>query len=122
LFWRALADSQRWEAAALGFSLIPVLSQPANYYFSFTLAAALLASRRPRIGVWLIAASALWIVVGLLFYREPVSYVWASWIALGLSAGVLFEMGRPACEEPGLGAAGVSVAVQRDASRRAISA
>jgi hypothetical protein len=95
LFWRTLAYCQRWEAAALSFSLIPVLSQPTNYYFSFSLAAALLASRRPRIAVWLIAASLLWIVVGLIWYREPVSYVWASCIALGLSACVLLEMGRP---------------------------
>ena len=47
---------QSWEAIAMGAFLIPVLTMPASYYFGFALAAAPLATRRPRIGSALLVA------------------------------------------------------------------
>jgi hypothetical protein len=94
LYWRALRFCAPWEAALLAFALIPVLSQPTNYYYSFVLAGVLLAERRPRIGLWVVLASGLWAVGGLLLYREASSYVLASAVALALSTLVLLEMQR----------------------------
>jgi len=60
LFLRAAAvdpgSLQGWEAIAMGAFLIPVLTMPASYYFGFMLAAAPLATRRPRIGSALLVA------------------------------------------------------------------
>ncbi len=95
LYWRALRFCAPWEAALLAFALIPVLSQPTNYYYAFVLCGVLLAERRPRIGLWVVVASAAWAVGGLLLYREVLSYLLASGVALALSAVVLLEMQRP---------------------------
>jgi hypothetical protein len=95
-FWRALAHAEDWEAAALGATLVPLLTDPTNYYFSFVLAALFLALRRPRIGVVLFLACIAWSVNGLVFYRQPVEFVGASLIALALSFAILQEMTRPA--------------------------
>ncbi|MEO1935619.1 MAG: hypothetical protein ABGX04_12650, partial [Myxococcales bacterium] len=57
LFWRALRNTEDWEAAALGACLIPILTAPTNYYYSFFIPVALLASRRPTIGLVLLGAA-----------------------------------------------------------------
>ncbi|MCZ6463039.1 MAG: hypothetical protein O7A09_01790 [Proteobacteria bacterium] len=96
LLGRALARAQPWEGAALGFTLVPVLTQPTNYYYTFVLAAALLATRRPRIALFLLGASVAWSANGLVFYREQAGFVGASLIALVFCAALLWEMQRPA--------------------------
>jgi hypothetical protein len=94
-FWRALAHAEDWEAAALGATLVPLLTDPTNYYFSFVLAALFLALRRPRIGVVLFLACIAWSLNGLVLYRQDVEFVGASLIALALSFAILVEMTRP---------------------------
>ena len=93
-FWRALAHAEDWEAAALGMTLVPLLTDPTNYYFSFVLAALLLALRRPRIGVVLFLTCIAWSANGLIFYRQDVEFVGASLVALALSFAILREMTR----------------------------
>ena len=94
LFWRALRDVQDWEAAALGACLIPLVTTPTNYYFSFFIASALLASRRPRIGLVLLGAATAWNINGLVFYQEYQEYRWASLIAVATSFLVVIEVIR----------------------------
>ncbi len=94
LAWRALRRCEDWEAAALGACLIPLLVSPTNYYFSFFLATALLASRRPGVGVILLAAAVAWNVNGLVFYQQYDEYLWASVIAVITSFLVVLEMIR----------------------------
>lgn len=95
-FWRALARAEDWEAAALGATLVPLLTDPTNYYFSFVVAALFPALRRPRIGVLLFAACIAWSVNGLVFYRQDAEFVGASLVAVALSFAILLEMARPA--------------------------
>jgi hypothetical protein len=94
-FWRALAHAEPWEAAALGMTLVPLLSDPTNYYYSLVLAALFLAFRRPRIGVLLFLACIAWSANGLAFYRQDAEFVGASLVALALSFAILREMARP---------------------------
>ena len=94
LFWRAAGRTQAWESSALGFALIPLLSDPANYYFGFVICAALLATRRPRLQVYLLASAVLWIANGLWFYRLSEEYLGAGIIAVWLPLAVLYEMSR----------------------------
>ena len=94
LFWRAASRTQAWESSALGFALIPLLSDPANYYFGFVICAALLATRRPRLQVYLLASAVLWIANGLWFYRLSEEYLGAGIIAVWLPLAVLYEMSR----------------------------
>jgi hypothetical protein len=54
--WADPGRLEAWEAIAMGAFLIPVLTMPASYYFGFALAAAPLATRRPRIGSALLIA------------------------------------------------------------------
>jgi hypothetical protein len=108
LFWRALARARDWETAALGCALIPILTDPTNYYYSFVVLAACLAVRRPRIGLWLGAAALLWNLNGLINYRTYVEYAYASGIAVLFALATVLEMGRaPAdAEAPDAGASG----------------
>ena len=94
LFWRATGRIRAWEASALGFALIPLLSNPANYYFAFVICGALLAIQRPRIQVIVLASAALWIANGLWFYRLPEEYLGAGIIAVTLPLAMLYEMSR----------------------------
>ncbi len=94
LFWRAAGRSQAWESSALGFALIPLLSDPANYYFSFVICGVLLATQRPRLQVYLLGSAVLWIANGLWFYRLPEEYLGAGIIAVLLPLAVLYEMSR----------------------------
>ena len=94
LFWRALNNSEDWEAAALGACLIPLLTAPTNYYFSFLVPVALLANRRPTIGLILLAAATALNLNGLLLYQKYDEYLWASVIVVATSFLVSFEMIR----------------------------
>jgi hypothetical protein len=100
-FWRAVGNAEDWEAAALGMTLVPLLTDPTNYYYSFVLAALFLALRRPRIGVVLFLACIAWSTNGLVFYRQEVEFVGASLIALALSFAILREMASPPAAAPG---------------------
>jgi hypothetical protein len=95
LYAGALWRAGPGEAAAVSAALIPLLSSPANYYYGFVLAFAMLAGRRPRIGTALAVSALAWLVNALVFYRVPSEYVGASAIAVALSFAVLVEMNRP---------------------------
>jgi hypothetical protein len=110
LAWRALARAEPWEGAALGFVLVPFLTQPANYYYSLVLPAALLATRRPRIGLALFATTLLWGGAGLVYYGGPRSldareFATESLIAVLFCLFVAREMTLPA---PAVGEADAS--------------
>jgi hypothetical protein len=98
LVWRALREAEDWEAAALGFVLIPILTQPTNYYYSFVVVGALLAARRPMVGGVTLIACIAWGTNGLVFYRQPAEFVGASLIAAALSFAVAIAMARPVRE------------------------
>ncbi len=101
VFWRGLRAAEGWEAAAFGWTLIPILTEPTSYYYSFVVMAALLAVRRPRVGLILLCACLAWNVNGLFNYREYIEYWYASLIAVVCAAAVAFEMGRtPAARAP----------------------
>jgi hypothetical protein len=100
LYARAVWGAGPAEAAALSVALIPLLSSPANYYYGFVLAVAMLAGRRPRIGIALAGSALAWLVNALVFYRLPAEYFGASVIALLLSFAVLLEMNRSVGPSP----------------------
>ncbi len=104
LFWRASRSAQDWEAAAMGAALIPVLTMPAGYYLSFVLATAMLATRRPRIGIELMLALLSWNLAHL-FCRGPMRPVVSSAIGLVFFLAVLLEMQRAPAAEPAEAAA-----------------
>jgi len=93
-FWKAASRLQSWEGSALGFALIPLLSDPANYYFCFVVCGALLAIGRPRLQLALLGAAGSWIVNALVFYRVPEEYLGAGVIAVVLSGIYLFALSR----------------------------
>ena len=78
---QALRAQQRLhgrEAAALGFAWIPLLTAPANYYYSFAVAGVTLGFRRPRAAVWVAVAGMLWGLNGLVFYLKASSFIGAT--------------------------------------------
>jgi hypothetical protein len=91
----AVGRAEDWEAAALGATLVPLLTEPTNYYYSISLAAVFLAIRRPRIGVLLFLACIAWSVNGLVDYQRYAEFLGASLIAVVLSFAILREMLRP---------------------------
>ncbi len=100
-FWRAAQRLEPHETAALGFALIPLLSDPANYYYSFFTFGALLAARRPQAQVALLSACVLWLANALVFYRDPAEYLGASLVAVALPLFFLYSLSR---EEVGVSA------------------
>ena len=74
--------------------MIPLLSDPANYYFCFVVCGALLAIGRPRLQLALLGAAGSWIVNALVFYRVPEEYLGAGVIAVVLSGIYLFALSR----------------------------
>jgi hypothetical protein len=84
--------------------LIPLLSNPANYYFGFVICGALLATRRPRLQAIVLSSAVLWIANGLWFYRLHEEYLGAEIIAVTLPLAVLYEMSRePSDDRPAQG-------------------
>ncbi len=105
LFWRALAKLQGWEAAALGYVLILVFTQAGSYYMTCTVAAALLATSRPRIAFATLLALLGWCASALYYFEDPKQYAWSSAVALLLAFFVLLEMQRrPQTAPPPAGA------------------
>ncbi len=90
IFLRTLPTLAAWEATALAGCFIPILSNPANYYYGFVLIVAMLGSRRFALRVLLIAGALAWIANSILFYRVPAEYIGASCIAFGLTLATLF--------------------------------
>lgn len=103
LFWRGLAEATPWESAAFGFALIPFVMDPTNYYYSTFTMGAVLAARRPSIGVILLATGVAWGINGLVFYRSYLEYPVASGIALAAAVAVAVAMTRSVSEPPGVG-------------------
>jgi hypothetical protein len=99
LFWRAVGRIEDWEAAAAGTLLVPILTSPANYYFSFFAIAALTAAHRPRIGLIVLITGLLWNVNGLLLYQQHSEFYWASIIAVASCFAIIIELAR-SNEEP----------------------
>lgn len=95
LFWRALRDALPYEAAAFGFALIPWATDPTNYYYSFFVLGAVLAARRPLVGMVLLATGVAWGINGMVFYRDYVEFPAASVIALLSTVAVAAAMTRP---------------------------
>ncbi len=102
LYWRGLRDARPWEAAALGFAMIPFITDPTNYYYSFFSMGAVLAHRRPIIGVILLSTGLAWNLSGLWLYRSYAEFTCASVIAVLAATWVVWVMGRPAGAEVGL--------------------
>jgi hypothetical protein len=100
LFWRAMKNARDWEAAALGAALIPVLTMPAAYYLSFVLATALLAERRPRIGVELMLTLLGWNLAYLWYPNLWRGYAICSAVGLVFFLAVLLEMQRAPAADP----------------------
>ena len=98
--WRALRFTAAWEAAALGACLIPILSAPTNYYFSFFVVAALISARRPGVGLILLIAAGSWNLVGLVLYQQYEEYAWSSLIAVLASFAVVLEVIRTGNRRP----------------------
>jgi len=93
LFALALRRAAGWEAAALGFAWIPLLASPTNYYYTFVLAAALLASARPAVGGLLLLACIAWNLEGWGQWRWDDRFmVGASGIAVALSLAVVLAV------------------------------
>lgn len=88
-FWRALPRCRPWEAAALAFALLPLLTSPTSYYYPFVLAGTLLAWRRPWVGATVAVASLAWIVAGLALFLSPTRYLVYDGIAAALALTVL---------------------------------
>jgi len=103
LFWRASRTAQDWEAAAMGATLIPVLTMPASYYLSFVLATAMLATRRPRIGIELMIALIGWNLAIEHYPGVARGYVISSAIGLAFFLIVLLEMQKAPAERPAEG-------------------
>lgn len=97
--WRGVArepdGSQRlaaWEATALGAAAIPFLTMPGSYYLGFVLAGALLATRRPRIGIALLVACAAWSLCLVVYGQRALAFASSSWVLLAFSVWMLAEM------------------------------
>jgi hypothetical protein len=86
----------------MGATLIPVLTMPAAYYLSYVLATAMLATRRPRIGIALMAALLGWNLAALA-YPNPTGYMISSSIGLAFLLSVLLEMQKAPSAAPAEG-------------------
>ena len=91
-FWMAVRQSTDWEAAAFGFILIPLLTELTCYYYSFVVAGAMLASRRPRIGIGMMVTTLAWLVAEFYWDWFDVKYTYESVVAVLLCAYVTWEM------------------------------
>ncbi|MBW2384607.1 MAG: hypothetical protein JRG92_13290 [Deltaproteobacteria bacterium] len=114
LFWRGLRHAEAWEAAAFGLCLVPMLTEPTSYYFSFMAICALLAARRPHIGVIVLLTGLLWCLNGLVFYRQYDEYRWASLIAVSACFAIAAGMTRDA----GLSATAESASTETPLAKR----
>lgn len=96
LLLRALATCEAWEAAALGVVPPLLLTNIASYYVVSFVALALLAHRRPRIGIALMLGLVGWCTSTITFYLDRLDYIASSAIALIVILYALIEMQWPA--------------------------
>jgi len=109
VFVLALSRACGWEAAALGFAWIPILSMPTNYYYSFVLAAVPLAQRRRWIGVVLLLGCTAWLWDALNHWYAWESFrraLGASVVAVGLCFAVAIAMRWPQADRDAAGPSG----------------
>lgn len=90
LFWRAARRAEDWAAAALGFALIPLFTELTCYYYSFVVAGALLATRKPLLGVVLMVSSIAWLLSEFYWDWFDVRYTFNSLVAVLLCFCFLF--------------------------------
>ena len=97
--WRSPERSQdgtewieSWEAAAMGAALIPFATMPGSYYIGFVLVGALLAVRRPRIGVALLIASVAWAAILVHYETRAIAFAASSWVLIAYSLWMLAEL------------------------------
>ena len=82
LFWKVTRDLQDWEAAALGFVFVPMLTELTCYYYSFVIAGAMLAVKRPRLGMSLLLATLAWLISEFYWDWFDVKYTYDALIAV----------------------------------------
>ena len=92
LLFRALGRCQAWEAAALGVVPVLLFTNIQSYYASGIVSLALLATRRPRIGIALMIALVACCASSLVFYADRLEFVYSSAILLALMLYALLEM------------------------------
>jgi hypothetical protein len=95
LFVRAAWRRPDWQAAAAGFALIPVLSQPPCYYVAFLAPAALLGAPIVWLRVALMAAVLAISGGHLVYFGRPGEYLSGSIVALALGLTVLVALQFP---------------------------
>ena len=88
-FWRALPRTTDAEAAMLALLLLPLLTSPANYYYSFVIAAAMLARRRPWAGVVLSLTVLAWIAAAQIWFLDDLRYRVYDVFAVAFSLAIL---------------------------------
>lgn len=94
LFWRAIRGAEPWEAAALGFTLIPMLNELTCYYYSFIIGGSLIGSQRPKLGLIMLLANLAWLMCEFYFGWFDVKYTYASLVGILLCFYFVFEMGK----------------------------
>ena len=94
LLFRALGRCEAWEAVALGVAPALLLTHVVSYY-AIVVALALLAARRPRIGIAVMLALVGWCASAIVFYADRLEFVFSSAIALALLLYTLLEMQWP---------------------------
>lgn len=94
LFWRAVTQPQIeiWEAAALGFTLIPMTNELTCYYYSFVVAGAFLATKRPQLGLILLLTNLAWTMCEFFWGWFDVKYTYASLVAVMMCFYFVMEM------------------------------
>jgi hypothetical protein len=85
-----------WEIVALGAALIPLLTLPASYYLGFLVTGALLATRRPWLGVWLLAAVLGCALAVACFGHDLRAFLVSSAVVVLYGLGLLIGLQRPA--------------------------
>lgn len=100
LLVRALARCEDWEAAVLGLGAMLVVLEPTCYYTSILLAFGLLWTRRPQIGVALLATSAAQWAVAALFEPWDEIFTWQSAALLAFVYFATWSMGGRRSAEP----------------------
>ncbi|MBI3541035.1 MAG: hypothetical protein HY073_02720 [Deltaproteobacteria bacterium] len=91
-FWKGARNAEDWEVAAFGFILIPMMTELTCYYYSFVVAGALMASKRPRLSLALMATTLAWLAAEFYWDWFDVKYTYESLVAILLCFYVLWEM------------------------------
>ncbi len=87
--WKTVPTLEIWEATALGFLLIPLFNELTCYYYSFVTAGALIAYRRPKLALLMLAATLAWLYSEFNFDWFDVKYTYASLVGVILCGAFL---------------------------------